>query len=568
MARGQRLVPASAVTRYEAQLHAALADAVAAQRAQVHKVLRMQPGAQRALTAASRGQQAAVAAVVVSATVWSTSAWRRSVAAAVQPVANQVARDALQVAKSALPTERTMGMPTSWVATANRMVDMAYSSGDSIGTRVNAAAKSATDLADADGAVDDAMDSAVDILDNVVGSMASGAANIATDDVTSYLSGYFGNLYEGASKIWNCVVADTIVHAVGATHVARRWYEGEVVDLVGGAVGHGATPPTLCTVTPNHPILTDRGWVRADSLHMGDHLVRYRFDQRAVGSGPDVEHMPALGVQSGHTAADAWAAGLRAVRGVVNLYVNGKGGQVQVVGTDGELRRSLQPTCSEPSAERFLAQSDLDLVPLLADRNRCLHCGRPRPTEQRRTAAGVHAGAVTVGLAAGAQNASTGLVAEGGTVSLQRALHGRKRHVVGHGQSAGRYARVIELQELVDVRRRPFAGHVYDLTTNSHWFLANGLVVHNSMEDDRVRPDHAEADGQEVALNDVFIVGGEAMTGPHDPSASDEQTYGCRCFQSTDGVLPDGTTSDLGDEDNPPDDVNESIETGADDDVE
>lgn len=292
MARGQRLVPASAVTRYEAQLHAALADAVAAQRAQVHKVLRMQPGAQRALTAASRGQQAAVAAVVVSATVWSTSAWRKSVAAAVQPVANQVARDALQVAKSALPTERTMGMPTSYVATANRMVDMAYSSGDSIGTRVNAAAKSATDLADADGAVDDAMDSAVDILDNVVGSMASGAANIATDDVTSYLSGYFGNLYEGASKTWN------------------------------------------------------------------------------------------------------------------------------------------------------------------------------------------------------------------------------------------------------------------------------------SMEDDRVRPDHAEADGQEVALNDVFIVGGEAMTGPHDPSASDEQTYGCRCFQSTDGVLPDGTTSDLGDEDNPPGDVNESIETGADDDVE
>jgi hypothetical protein len=210
MARGKRLVPAAAVEHWEARLHTALAAALSTQRASVHTVLGTQPGATRALAAASSGHKPAVASVVTSAIVWSDSGWRKAVAANLAPVASQVAREALDTAKAALPLDRTMGMPTSYVGTAQRMVDMAYSSGDAIGARVNAAAQGAANLADADADVDAAMDSAGDILDNVVGSMATGAANLSTSDVTSYLSGYFGNLYEGASKTWNSMEDDRV----------------------------------------------------------------------------------------------------------------------------------------------------------------------------------------------------------------------------------------------------------------------------------------------------------------------------------------------------------------------
>jgi hypothetical protein len=47
--------------------------------------------------------------------------------------------------------------------------------------------------------------------------------------------------------------------------------------------------------------------------------------------------------------------------------------------------------------------------------------------------------------------------------------------------------------------------------------------------DDRTRDDHAEADGQTVGLNDYFVVGGEQMMQPGDPSASGAQTINCRC---------------------------------------
>ncbi len=50
-----------------------------------------------------------------------------------------------------------------------------------------------------------------------------------------------------------------------------------------------------------------------------------------------------------------------------------------------------------------------------------------------------------------------------------------------------------------------------------------------SAEDERVRETHAEADGQTVAIDDVFDVGGESAMYPGDPSLSWEEAANCRC---------------------------------------
>lgn len=55
-----------------------------------------------------------------------------------------------------------------------------------------------------------------------------------------------------------------------------------------------------------------------------------------------------------------------------------------------------------------------------------------------------------------------------------------------------------------------------------------------SAEDDRVRPDHAAAArrypaSRPIPVDKAFIVGGEPMMAPHDPSASAAQTRFCRC---------------------------------------
>lgn len=73
-----------------------------------------------------------------------------------------------------------------------------------------------------------------------------------------------------------------------------------------------------------------------------------------------------------------------------------------------------------------------------------------------------------------------------------------------------------------------YMGNVYSDATKT-W---------NAVGDDKTRDWHMDADGQEVGLNDVFIVDGEAMTGPGDPSASDSNTLNCRCWVTTDGIDP------------------------------
>lgn len=48
-------------------------------------------------------------------------------------------------------------------------------------------------------------------------------------------------------------------------------------------------------------------------------------------------------------------------------------------------------------------------------------------------------------------------------------------------------------------------------------------------EDKRTREDHSDADGQQVDINDPFIVGGEALMYPGDPDGSAGNVINCRC---------------------------------------
>ena len=50
--------------------------------------------------------------------------------------------------------------------------------------------------------------------------------------------------------------------------------------------------------------------------------------------------------------------------------------------------------------------------------------------------------------------------------------------------------------------------------------------------DDRTREDHVAAGGQKVAVDDPYIVGGEELMFPGDPSASAEQIINCRCSET------------------------------------
>lgn len=63
-----------------------------------------------------------------------------------------------------------------------------------------------------------------------------------------------------------------------------------------------------------------------------------------------------------------------------------------------------------------------------------------------------------------------------------------------------------------------------------------------SNEDNRVRPTHREADGQEVPIRETFDVGGFPLLYPGDPTGPPGETINCRC--DLEHVVPTGQTPD------------------------
>jgi hypothetical protein len=74
---------------------------------------------------------------------------------------------------------------------------------------------------------------------------------------------------EGALMTGDCVLGSAVVSAAAPELATRRWHKGKVLKIE-TVRGHSLT------VTPNHPILTARGWTRAKLLQPADQVVSCR----------------------------------------------------------------------------------------------------------------------------------------------------------------------------------------------------------------------------------------------------------------------------------------------------
>lgn len=144
-------------------------------------------------------------------------------------------------------------------------------------------------------------------------------------------------------------------------------------------------------------------------------------------------------------------------------------------------------------------------------------------------------------------------VAQSNTCSGKTTTDGRDVGTVSLSDLPPALAGLVATDEVVNVELQAWpATCFYDLSTINGWFFAEGIIVHNSTLDDRTRPDHADADGQVVPLDEPFIVGGDELMQPGDPNGPLDQILNCRCVALfTDN--PDGEDSDnrqfLSDED-------------------
>ncbi len=150
-------------------------------------------------------------------------------------------------------------------------------------------------------------------------------------------------------KFWACVHPDTVVSAAGVSHLARRHFKGTLVSV---RTASGAA----VSLTPEHRVLTGRGWVEAQSLHMGDDL--FKVSRADAARAPGVQDPPSSIGQVVDAAMDDPATEVRTVRRRVNLDGDTGSGYVNVVATDGDLAINVEPL--GPQAVRDLLLADAD----------------------------------------------------------------------------------------------------------------------------------------------------------------------------------------------------------------
>lgn len=132
---------------------------------------------------------------------------------------------------------------------------------------------------------------------------------------------------------WNCLPGDSLVLARNTiTGATKRWYDGEVV-VIRTASGRELT------CTPNHPILTDTGWVPAGRLNVGCNVVcDGGREWKSASLDNDNENVPA----TIHDVAEAFFRSGKVVPMPVpvsppDFHGDGGGSEVAIVAAKGFL---------------------------------------------------------------------------------------------------------------------------------------------------------------------------------------------------------------------------------------
>jgi Phage minor capsid protein 2 len=273
----------------------------------------------------------------------------------------------------------------------------------------------------------------------------------------------------------NCFPGDVLVSAPSGVDAAyAHWYEGDLVVI------HTASGNEL-PVTPNHPVATPKGWIAAGQLTVGQDVLSYRGGNQRVGVvGPCDEQVPAgIGEVFDALRQTSPMPTMRMPSAPEQFHGDGSGPHVDVVLADRLLKDDGYAAALEFSGYSPLVVGSARLGALLADRAldevvvRALHAangvvgsGREFGPLCRR-----HASLAAAHRFAGSDARSV-------VAQYPPDSHAGDAEP-GRELDLGRDAAFVAVDEIVDLQRREFRGHVYNLQTGDGWYVASEIVVHN-----------------------------------------------------------------------------------------
>lgn len=272
----------------------------------------------------------------------------------------------------------------------------------------------------------------------------------------------------------NCFPGETSVVAAGVLGSTARWWDGELVEIVTDAGRH-------LTVTPNHPILTPKGWVAAGALVEGSDVISSSRPERVAALVcPDDYHAPAL-IEEIAVALSGTGSVTTATVPVAaeDFHGDGTGSQVSVIRADRLLEDGWDVTLAEPLGEQHLARRGSEKTSFTRSSALDLFGKRMGAPPGGGVGRGGVGTTLLRGTTGGLQAVSGGHIADRDPLVAKGSGKGPAAHSKLPSELLYRLPGDVIVDPVVAVRRLPFSGHVYNLQTVCGWYIASGIVVHN-----------------------------------------------------------------------------------------
>lgn len=273
----------------------------------------------------------------------------------------------------------------------------------------------------------------------------------------------------------NCLLGDTVVSTGSrVSNVFKRSYKGVVVYVT---TKSGRT----LSITPNHQVMTDRGWLAAGELNLGSKLVcgdsrvvsLHHKEDNVVAQFADVFSAANVTVDSSAVSTSPTTT--------EDFHGDGTDGEVKIVFVDGlswgKVKSSLEEqivnqelpvtTCVDDSFSGFGSAKKLGVVGLSpSDSFVC----RSRERESLLRGSFSHS-----------NKHSFATAADGDAVFAEDTHDWATRNADNLSDFDWSEAVGVEFDDVVSLvfGEADFCGHVYNLENEQNWYLANGIIAHN-----------------------------------------------------------------------------------------
>lgn len=245
---------------------------------------------------------------------------------------------------------------------------------------------------------------------------------------------------------YQCLPGSTLVSARHRiTSVFKRWYDGEIV-VIRTAAGKELSS------TPNHPILTDSGWIASGLLNVGGNVVCDGGDEAVRPAGVHDKHMPARIEEIAQAFIQSCEMGAMPMPvAAEDFHGDGVDGDIGIVASDRLLTDGHESALAQKCSQGALVAGDAglanftsfgDLAPVLVGLPASSGCivsffGKGSPLTLREVG---HSRELLFRSSAQANSAG-----------LQKAINDRGRNAKLVGNSCGADAGTVQCNSTVDV---------------------------------------------------------------------------------------------------------------------